>query len=228
MAQAWYTQGYAVWTGALVALIGVWGAWRGARAWPGALWRRWRGVAYVPGELFATHVWILCGLITAACGGAAVGIEWGLRDFQSFESPRAAGKLEVEASPERVVAVWIDAGGKWSQAWAPACAARLALQGEFVEWSRFGRLAGFRDRHRVTSASLSCGSTESAGSSADGAAAKAGRARWRPVNRTWEILRRWDRFLPILSAGRRESPAIRAADGSWRVFVMPGAYVFSE
>jgi hypothetical protein len=94
------------------------------------------------------------------------------------------------------------------------------LEGEFVEWSRLARLAGFRDRHRVVAGRLSC--------AGDGGPAAGEMLRFRPPNRTWERLRRYDRLLPFVRAERRDSPLLRVRGGSWRLFVMPAGYAFSE
>lgn len=191
----------------------------GARAWPGAVWRRVRGVAYVPGDLTRVHLWIALGLLLALAGTAAVALEWGLRDFQSYGEPVLAGRLDVQAGPQWVAAVWSDSAGRRTRSWSAPCE-RLVLEGEFLEWGRAAHLAGFRDRHRVSAARLLCG--------ADTAEAGGAEGRLRRASRTWEALRRWDRFVPGMSTSRRVSPTLRVSSGSWRVFVMPAGYVFSE
>lgn len=216
----WSSHGYAVWSGAAAGALGVWVAWRGVRAWPGAAWRRLRGVACVPGELTRSHLWLLAGLALALVGAAAIGVEWGLRGFQSYREPALAGRLDLQVNPERVLAVWNDGAGRATGFWSPPCA-RILLEGEFVEWSRAARAAGFRDRHRVAAGRLSCDPE----STAHGAGAP---LRLRPPSPTWERLRRWDRYLPVLRTERRESPALRVESRSWRVFVMPAGYAFAE
>jgi hypothetical protein len=180
-------------------------------------------VAYVPGELLKANLWMVAGAALVAVGGAAIGVEWGLREFQSFGDPTLAGRLELQAAGNRRAAVWSDASGNWSRSWKSPCP-RFLLQGEFVEWAALARRAGFRNRHRVAASELSCAADGTEAGKAGGVEA----VRFRPPSRTWEILRRWDRFLPMVRTERRLSPALQVASGSWRVFVMPGGYVFSE
>jgi hypothetical protein len=184
------------------------------------VWRRARGVSYVPGDLAAAHLWLLCGSFLALCGGGAVALEWGLRDFQSYRDAVMAGRLDLETGPGRHPrAAWSDRSGRSTGAFRTACP-RVLLEGEFVEWSRPARSAGFRDRHRVVAGRLSCAG---AGSPSAGET-----LRFRPPSPTWEILRRYDRFLPFLRTERRDSPPLRVRGGSWRLFVMPAGYAFSE
>ncbi len=219
-APAWYAHGYAVWSGGALAGIGGWMLLRGARAWPGAWWRRVRGVAYVPGELSRVHGWLLAGCAMGILGAGSLAVEWGLRAFQSYDHPVLAGRLDLQAGSGGWTASWSDAAGRSSQSWPPACP-RLTLEGEFVEWSRLARAAGFRNRHRVVAGALACADP-------DAPAPSGSPARLRPPSQAWEILRRWDRYLPMLRTARYRSPALKVRSGSWRVFVMPDGYVFSE
>lgn len=219
-APAWYAQGYAVWSGAGLAAAGGWVFWRGARAWPGAFWRRCRGVAYVPGELAGAHLTIVAGLAVLIAGGSLVAVEWGLRGFQSYGPPVLAGQLELQVTPERISAAWTDPFGRWTQSWSPPCP-RLALEGEFVEWSRVAHTLGFRDRQRVAAGRLSCLPDATPGGGERG-------ARFRPPDPTWEALERWERWVRVVRTERRESPALRAKSGTWKLYVLPGGYVFSE
>jgi hypothetical protein len=189
----------------------------------------------VPGDLAAAHLWLLAGALLAACGGAAAAVEWGLRGFQSYRDATLAGRLDLDAGEGRPArAAWSDLAGRRAGEFRTSCP-RIVLEGEFVEWSRLGKLAGFRDRHRVVAARLSCAG--SAGPAPGGAPAADGGTgvaapgeilHLRPPSRAWEALRRYDRFLPLLRAERRQSPPLRLRGGSWRLFVMPAGYAFAE
>ena len=218
-ALAWYEHGYAVPAGVAIGLLGTFLALWVLRRWPGALWRRVRGQAYVPWELFWTSLGTVSVLLVASLGAGMVAVERGLEDFQSFEGASLAGWLHLERNRSTMRALWREPAGTWAQTWTTRCP-RLGLEGEFIDWNRLAQALGFRNRHRVVAGLPSCPE--------ETLNPRAVRERFRPPSPTWERLRRWSRWIPVLSAERRGSPSLRAGDRTWRVFVTQGGYAFAE
>ena len=218
-ALAWFEHGYAVPAGAAIGLAGICFALWVLRRWPGALWRRVRGQAYVPWELFWTSLGTVSALLFAALGAGIVAVEHGLEDFQSFEDASLAGWLHLERNRSSIRALWQEPTGTWTQSWITRCP-RLGLEGEFINWNHLAHTMGFRNRHRVVAGLPTCPE----GAPDPGAV----RQRFRPPSPIWERLRRWSRWIPVLTAERRGSPSLRAKEGTWRVFVTQGGYAFAE
>ncbi|MEE9219803.1 MAG: hypothetical protein V3U98_12125 [Acidobacteriota bacterium] len=217
---AWYAHGYAVWVGGALVLVGV--GWMLALLprWARALWSRLRGEAYVPWELLRRSLGLAGAGTLVILGSATLAVERGLGDFQSYTQPTLAGRLELRMSREAIQASWSEPGGSWVQSWQMGCS-RLSLEGEFVDWHRTARLLGLRNRHRLAGGRLSCPGIRAP-------SAGAVTARFRPPSPTWEALRRWDRWVPVMRVERRNSPALHVEEGSWRVFVTPGGYALAE